>query len=90
VDAVFNKNDHAILAGYATYMKRLPRMAILCRLLGGHKWPEPPAVPNGHRPDNFARCGRCKAAGHWFALGQHRYGGYDKDVFEAIKGDKRP
>jgi len=63
--AVFNVNDHAIVAGWATYQKR-------CRDHPHIEAPEPKPA-NGYSPSNYALCA-CGAAIKWFVVGQHRYG----------------
>lgn len=63
--AVFDINDHALGAGWATYHKDTPTHQ--------HIDVGPPDPPNGHSPSNYARCG-CGAWFKWFVVGQHRYG----------------
>jgi hypothetical protein len=63
--AVFNVNDHAIAAGWATYHEDTPSHE--------HIQAAPPEPANGHSPSNYARCA-CGAWVKWFVVGQHRYG----------------
>lgn len=63
--AVFNHNDHAIVAGWATYHKDIAAHP--------HIEAGPPTPANGHSPSNYAKCA-CGAALKWFVIGQHRYG----------------
>lgn len=76
--AVFDLNDHAIAAGWATYhadRRDHPHIAALI-----------PDEPNGYSPSNYARCA-CGWMFKWFVVGQHRYGSLSKSVeFGETKG----
>jgi hypothetical protein len=63
--AVFDTNDHAIVAGWATYHADTPAHP--------HIEADQPSPSNGHSPSNYARCA-CGAWVKWFVVGQHRYG----------------
>jgi hypothetical protein len=63
--AVFDMNDHAIAAGWATYHEHV--------LSHPHIHAPAPDPANGHAPSNYARCA-CGVFVKWFVVGQHRYG----------------
>lgn len=69
--AVFDLNDHAIAAGWATYQEHQPKHE--------HVHAAAPEPANGHSPSNYARCA-CGAAFKWFVIGQHRYGSLSRDT----------
>jgi len=83
--AKFGPADHAISAGWATYHKHPKgnwwQRAARC-LVFGHLAPiEIPPTPNGHSPNNYAKCVRCDNHLRWYILGQHRYGGMNADTY---------
>lgn len=86
MSAKFNTADHCVKAGFASYQSR--KEWWWCRVFG-HRWPSsPPNPPNGHSPSNYTRCARwfCDAPGHYFVVGQHRFGGMSVRVSD-IQGD---
>jgi hypothetical protein len=70
MNAMFDINDHAIAAGWATYHEDTPAHP--------HVHAPAPQPPNGHSPSNYARCA-CGVWFKWFRTGQHRYGSLDAD-----------
>lgn len=74
--ATFDRNDHALTAGWATYHIHRGWRAVFCLL--GHQLPPMPGSPNGNSPTNYARCRRCRGFMKWFVVGQHRYGGMNR------------
>jgi hypothetical protein len=82
MNAMFDKNDHAIWAGWATYMKPLHRARQrLCGRIFGHVVPFDPPIPaDGYSPSNYDNCERCGAAIKWYVVGQHRYGSLGRRV----------
>lgn len=71
--ATFDKNDHTLTPGWATYHRHLGWRGIFC--LFGHSFPAAPIVQNGYSPSNTGRCRRCRSFVQWYVAGQHRYGG---------------
>lgn len=76
--ARFNRTQHAIVEGWATYWSRdnLPGgwRGLVCLLIG-HALPGYAPTPlNGYAPSNYSRCRRCEAPVKWFVRGQHRHG----------------
>lgn len=63
--AVFDLNDHAIAAGWATYHMDCAAHE--------HVHAPAPEPANGYSPCNYARCA-CGVMVKWFVVGQHRYG----------------
>lgn len=97
--AAFDHNDHALNAGWATYFKRRARPIfykghirlrrffryLVCRRKGHVAPSRPPVPPNGHAPSNYTVCGRCGEPMKFYVVGQHRFGGYDRHVWEAYE-----
>lgn len=84
--ARFDHNDHATVAGWATYHRRRNfkrSWRLLICLVKGHSTPSVPPTPNGYSPNCFGRCERCQNFLQWFVVGQHRYGGYNRDTHES-------
>jgi len=88
VQATFDDNDHCVTPGWATRwaypFHHVPfHRQIRCRLFG-HRYPtDAPTPPNGHSPSNSARCPHCGTLIGFHVVGQHRYGSFNKDVFDA-------
>ena len=75
--AAFDCNDHCTHAGIAAY-HRAKYHPWRCRLFG-HRWPLHLTGPrNGYSPHDTVRCLR-GCWGHWYVVGQHRYGGLDRE-----------
>lgn len=87
--AVFDANNHATEAGWATYHDKWRRSwrSWICTFRG-HELPPEPHKANGYSPDNYGRCLRCDAFMQWYVFGQHRFGSYNKEVFEAYRSRK--
>ncbi len=84
VQATFDRNDHCITEGWATWAK-------FCRGNGlrywghrilGHKWVTYHDANPGYR---HCTCGRRE---HWYADGHHRFGSYDRWVWRATAEGK--
>ncbi len=66
--AVFDMDNHALVAGWATYHMATPAHP--------HIDAPPPEPADGHSSSNYAKCA-CGAFVKWFRVGQHRYGSLD-------------
>jgi hypothetical protein len=75
-EASFNDNDHATVAGIASFHDRKYH-PWRCRILG-HQWPIFSTGPrNGYSPHDTVRCLR-GCWGKWYRIGQHRYGSIEE------------
>lgn len=81
VEATFDHNDHCVGEGWATW-------AAFCRGKGlryqwhryrGHHW----IVHHDANP-GYRRC-TCGRREHWYSDGVHRYGSFDRSVWEAMQ-----
>ena len=67
--AVFDLNQHAIVAGWASYTS--------AQRAHEHITAPAPNPANGYSPSNYARCA-CGVMVKWYVIGQHRYGSLSK------------
>lgn len=77
--AKFSGANHAISAGFATYLSPENQLGGLrrriCAVIGHKLDLVTPINPNGYSPSEVGKCQRCGNWIKWFVVGQHRFGG---------------